>query len=144
MVHPWVCKCSCVPSIHEVRYYNASRVPRSGRRHGRSTQPMINISNKAAAELRRIVQEQDETDAAIRVFVQGACGCGAAHYGMGIETEIGEGEELLDANGIRIVIDPESAPYLDGAEIDYRDSLMGRGFMIKNPNQSGGCGCGGH
>ncbi|HZT06493.1 MAG TPA: iron-sulfur cluster assembly accessory protein [Chloroflexota bacterium] len=105
---------------------------------------MITISDKAAAELRRIVDENDQADAAIRVFVQGACGCGAAHYGMGIETDIGEDEDVLDANGIKLVVDRESAPYLEGAEIDYRDSLMGRGFMIKNPNQAGGCGCGGH
>ena len=103
---------------------------------------MISISDKAAEELRRIVSEQEEADAAIRVFVQGACGCGAAHYGMGVETEFGADEELIDANGGKFVIDPESAPYLEGAEIDYRDSLMGRGFMIKNPNQGGGCGCG--
>jgi iron-sulfur cluster assembly protein len=103
---------------------------------------MINISEKAAEELRRIVSEQEETDAAIRVFVQGACGCGAAHYGMGVETEFGADEQLIDANGVKFVIDPESAPYLEGAEIDYRDSLMGRGFMIKTPNLGGGCGCG--
>ena len=103
---------------------------------------MISISDKAAAELRRIVDEQDETEAAIRVFVQGACGCGAAHYGMGIETEFSADEQFIDANGVKLVVDPESAPYLEGAEIDYRDSLMGRGFMIKNPNAGGGCGCG--
>jgi iron-sulfur cluster assembly protein len=103
---------------------------------------MISISDKAAEELRRIVGEQDEAETAIRVFVQGACGCGAAHYGMGIETEFGADEQLIDTNGVKFVIDPESAPYLEGAEIDYRDSLMGRGFMIKNPNQGGGCGCG--
>ena len=103
---------------------------------------MITISDKAAEELRRIVEDQDEADAAIRVFVQGACGCGAAHYGMGIEHEFGADEQLIDANGIKVVFDAESAPYLEGAEIDYRDSLMGRGFMIKNPNQGGGCGCG--
>jgi iron-sulfur cluster assembly protein len=103
---------------------------------------MINITDKAAEELRRIVADQDEAEAAIRVFVQGACGCGAAHYGMGVETEFSPDEQLIDANGVKFVIDPESAPYLEGAEIDYRDSLMGRGFMIKNPNQGGGCGCG--
>jgi iron-sulfur cluster assembly protein len=103
---------------------------------------MINITDKAAEELRRIVSEQEEADAAIRVFVQGACGCGAAHYGMGVETEFSADEQLIDANGVKFVIDPESAPYLEGAEIDYRDSLMGRGFMIKNPTQGGGCGCG--
>ena len=104
---------------------------------------MMNVSDRAVAELKRIVDEQGQTDAAVRVFVQGACGCGAAHYGMGLETEFGEEESLIEAGGIRFVVDPDSVPYLEGAEIDYQDGLMNRGFMIKNPTrQGGGCGCG--
>lgn len=105
---------------------------------------MIVLSDRAAIELKRIVAERGQEEAAIRVFVQGACGCGAAQYGMGLEDEIAEGENVLEANGIKLVVDPESAPYLEGCEIDYQDTLMRRGFMIKNPNRpvGGGCGCG--
>src|SRR3954454_2466513 len=104
---------------------------------------MVTLTDQAATEMRRILQEQGEAEVAIRVFVQGACGCGSAHYGMGVEDEIAEEDSIIEASGVRFVIDPDSAPYLDGAEIDYKDGLMGRGFTIVNPNQtSSGCGCG--
>jgi len=104
---------------------------------------MFNVTDRAATELKKLFDEQNEEASAVRVFVQGACGCGAAHYGMGLEDEIGEDESVLETGGVRFVVDPDSAPYLEGAEIDFRDELMGRGFMIRNPNQQGGgCGCG--
>ena len=104
---------------------------------------MMVVSDRAVAELRKIVDEQGQEDAAVRLFVQGACGCGSAHYGMGLETEFGEDESFVEAGGLRFVMDPDSAPYLEGAEIDYQDGLMQHGFMIKNPTRGGGgCGCG--
>jgi iron-sulfur cluster assembly protein len=105
---------------------------------------MINITEAAATELKRIVDENGEPDMAVRVFVEGACGCGAARYGMGLESDVEEDEQVLETSGIRFVVDQDSAPYLEGAEIDFRDSLMGRGFTIKGAVQSsgGGCGCG--
>src|SRR5687767_10610024 len=104
---------------------------------------MISLSDQAAVEMKRLMEEQGVAEAAIRVFVQGACGCGSAQYGMGIEDEIAENDSIVDAAGVKFVIDPESAPYLEGAEIDYKDGLMGRGFTIVNPTRtSSGCGCG--
>lgn len=104
---------------------------------------MINLTDRAATEMRRLIEEQGPAAAAIRVFVRGACGCGAAQYGMGLDDEIGEGDGIIEAQGVKLVVDSDSASHLEGAEIDYSDSLMGRGFMIKNPNRtSTGCGCG--
>ena len=103
---------------------------------------MITVSEQAATELKRLIEEQDQSEVAVRVFVSGSCGCGAAHYGMGLDTAYTAEEHLFDDEGLRLVADSESAPFLDGAEIDYRDSLMGRGFTIRNPNAGGGCGCG--
>ena len=107
---------------------------------------MITVSERATSELQRIITEQEEPDLAIRVFVSGACGCGAAHYGMGVENEFAEADSVFETAGVKLVVDPESAPYLEGAEIDFRDSLMGRGFTIVNPAKpgggGGGCGCG--
>ena len=103
---------------------------------------MFTVTDRAASELKKLVEEQGESQAsAVRVFVQGACGCGAANYGMGFEEEIGEEESVLESGGVRFVVDPDSAPHLEGAEIDFSDSLMGHGFMIRNPNKQGG-GCG--
>ena len=104
---------------------------------------MITVSELAATELKRLIQEQGQDEVAVRVFITGSCGCGAAHYGMGLDTDYTAEEHVFDDHGLRLVADHDSAPLLDGAEIDYRDSLMGRGFTIKNPNASGGgCGCG--
>jgi iron-sulfur cluster assembly protein len=104
---------------------------------------MITVSERAASELKRLIDEQGQEDLAVRVFVTGSCGCGAAHYGMGLDNDLTPEDNVFDASGVRVVADGESAPLLEGAEIDYRDSLMGRGFTIKNPNAGGGgCGCG--
>ena len=103
---------------------------------------MISLTDQAAVEMKRILQEQGVGEAAIRVFVQGACGCGSAQYGMGIEDDIAEDDSIVDAAGVKFVIDPDSAPYLDGAEIDYKDDLEGAQFVIKNPTASSTCGCG--
>jgi len=107
---------------------------------------MITVSERATSELKRIITEQEGPDLAIRVFVAGSCGCGAAHYGMGVENEFTEAESVFEAEGVKLVVDMESAPHLEGAEIDFRDSLMGRGFTIVNPSKpgggGGGCGCG--
>ena len=104
---------------------------------------MITVSERAATELKRILDEQSQENMAVRVFVSGSCGCGAAHYGMGLDNDLAEDDHVFDSAGLKLVADGDSAPFLDGAEIDYRDSLMGRGFTIRNPNQTGGgCGCG--
>lgn len=105
---------------------------------------MIEISDRAVSEMKHFIAEEAEPDTAIHVFVSGACGCGKAHYGMAIGSDIPEGANIFEYDGVRLVVDTESAPYLEGAEIDFQDSLMGRGFVIRNPNQQGtGCGCGG-
>ena len=105
---------------------------------------MINVSDRAVAEMKHFIAEEADPETAVHVFVSGACGCGKAHYGMAIGNEIPEAAHIFDIEGIRLVVDAESAPQLEGAEIDFQDSLMGRGFVIRNPNQtSTGCGCGG-
>ena len=105
---------------------------------------MINVSDRAVSEMKTFLAEEANADAAIHVFVSGACGCGKANYGMALGSEIPETAHIFDLEGVRLVVDQESAPYLDGAEIDFQDGLMGRGFVIKNPNiTSTGCGCGG-
>jgi iron-sulfur cluster assembly accessory protein len=106
---------------------------------------MINVSDRAVAEMKHFIAEEADPDVAVHVFVSGACGCGKAHYGMAIGNEIPEEAHIFDMEGVKLVVDAESAPYLEGAEIDFKDGLMGRGFTINNPAQqgNGGCGCGG-
>lgn len=105
---------------------------------------MINVSERAFTEMKRFIAEQKDPDTAVHVFVESACHCGAARYGMALGSEIPQGANIQEFDGIRLVVDSDSAPNLEGAEIDFRESLMERGFVISNPTiQRTGCGCGG-
>ena len=76
-----------------------------------------------------------------RIVVLGG-GCSGFQYGLNIEDEPESDDEILDIRGVKIFVDPFSAQYLEGIEIDYVTSVMGQGFTFNNPNASGGCGCG--
>jgi iron-sulfur cluster assembly protein len=76
----------------------------------------------------------------LRIYVQGG-GCSGFQYGMVLD-EAADGDEILEVSGIRVIVDPMSLRYLDGAEVDYKNDLLGGGFAIKNPNAVSTCGCG--
>ena len=101
----------------------------------------IDISDRAAQEVHGLLERQNKPDAMLRVFVAGG-GCSGFQYGMTLEEEPMEGDEQFEANGVRVIVDPRSALYLDGANIDFVESLMGGGFKIDNPNAASSCGCG--
>lgn len=77
----------------------------------------------------------------LRVFVQGG-GCGGMQYGMTFENQLREGDQVFEQHGLRVYVDSVSLFYIDGARIDYMDSLMGGGFHIENPQAVSACGCG--
>lgn len=102
----------------------------------------IAISASAASKLREVMSAKDLGDAGLRVFVSGG-GCSGLQYGMAFETAGGEADDtVFEAHGLSVYMDPISLPYLQGASIDYVDSLMGGGFKIENPNAVSSCGCG--
>ena len=102
---------------------------------------MVKLSDRAAAEIKGLLENQGKTDAMLRVFVAGG-GCSGFQYGMALEDMPMEGDSQYDINGVKVIIDPRSIMYLNGAEIDYVDSLRGGGFKIDNPNAVSSCGCG--
>ena len=102
---------------------------------------MINLTSAAADKLQDIMTEKGITDHALRVFVSGG-GCSGLSYGMTFAEGPDIGDQTFDMNGVQVVVDPGSIMYLDGAEIDYIDSLMGGGFRIENPNAVQSCACG--
>jgi iron-sulfur cluster insertion protein len=75
------------------------------------------------------------------VFVQGG-GCSGFQYGLMIEDSPGAADQSFESNGVKLFIDPISARYLSGAEVDFVDSVTGGGFTIRNPNAKSTCGCG--
>jgi iron-sulfur cluster assembly protein len=105
----------------------------------------IMVSDKAAGQLVNILGEQGKPDAMLRVWVAGL-GCSGFRYGMGIEDRAPEQDDaIFDANGIRVVIDPQSLSYMDGSTVDWIEDPVNGGFSIANPNPAPEteCGCGG-
>lgn len=110
-----------------------------------ATTSLIQVSELAADKLSEILKEQGEENGMLRVMVTPSPNGGFQHV-LGVESEPKEEDIVIEAFGIKVVIDGESAPLLEGAEIDYVDGLMRSGFVISNPNiehSGGGCGCGG-
>lgn len=103
----------------------------------------INITPTAVTTVQKFIEEQGEdTQAAgLRVAVLPG-GCSGFQYGLNIEETPADDDEILEMEGLRLFIDPFSAQYLEGVEIDYVTTMMGSGFTFRNPNASGGCGCG--
>jgi len=103
---------------------------------------MVTLSDKAAAEIKSIMEQNGGTFHGIRVFVAGG-GCSGMSYGMQIADEPATSEDLVfDGTGVKVIVDMGSHQYLDGASIDFDDSLQGGGFRINNPNAAKSCGCG--
>jgi len=102
---------------------------------------MINVSQSAATKINELLAEEQKQTSGLRVFVQGG-GCSGFQYGLMIEDSAGPGDTSLESNGVTLFIDPISARYLDGAEVDFVDSVTGGGFTIRNPNAKSTCGCG--
>jgi iron-sulfur cluster assembly protein len=103
---------------------------------------VITLSPTAADKLVSIMTEKGVRDThALRVFVSGG-GCSGMQYGMTFDNNPRAADLILEQQGLRVLIDPRSLPYLEGASIDYVDSLMGGGFHIENPNAVSSCGCG--
>ena len=102
---------------------------------------MINVSSAAATKITELLAEEQKLKSGLRVFVQGG-GCSGFQYGLMIEENGGDGDQVFQSNGVTLYVDPISIRYLKGAEVDFVDNNMGGGFTIKNPNAKSTCGCG--
>ena len=102
---------------------------------------MITVSQSATAKIQDILTEENNPALKLRVFVQGG-GCSGMQYGFTLDDVQNEDDWDLDVDGVRILVDSMSGGYLQGAEIDYKDDVMGASFTIKNPNAQTTCGCG--
>jgi iron-sulfur cluster assembly accessory protein len=106
-----------------------------------TTTPLLEVTQLAAERLSSMMRERELEGYALRVFVSGG-GCSGLQYGMTFDDEVREGDNDFTSSELRILVDPISARYLQGASVDYVDNLMGGGFKIENPNAVSGCGCG--
>jgi len=101
----------------------------------------LTLSDEAVRRLRTVLASQKQPEGALRVYVTPG-GCSGFSYGMSIETDPADDDQVVQQEDVRVVVDPFSFQYLEGAQIDYVDALMGGGFQVINPNAVKSCACG--
>jgi iron-sulfur cluster assembly protein len=107
-----------------------------------ATEPrLVQLTDKATGELRKIIAAEGRDDLGLRVFVSPG-GCSGLNYGMSLEEASDEGDFVVEQEGLRIFVDEFSANFVKGAQIDYVAGLMGAGFTVHNPNAKKSCACG--
>lgn len=102
---------------------------------------MIELSRAAVSEVRRLQSKHHTPEAYLRLGVQQG-GCAQFYYTLDFEPTLNTGDRVYDCSGIRIVVDAQSFPSLNGLRLDYSEDLMGGGFRFHNPNAVESCGCG--
>ena len=106
-----------------------------------ATEDPLFFTDAAAAKVKELVEEENNDALMLRVFISGG-GCSGFQYGFTFDESLGEGDVVIERNGVKLLIDPMSVQYLTGAEIDYTEGLEGAQFVIRNPNAATTCGCG--
>ena len=101
----------------------------------------LKISPDAVTRVRQLLASKDNPDVMLRVYIQGG-GCSGFQYGFQFDEDAQEDDISIEQDGIKILVDMLSLQYLGGAEIDYKDDIMGSRFLVNNPNASTTCGCG--
>lgn len=101
---------------------------------------MLTITEVAAKKIKDLIGEDAGTQG-LRVYVKGG-GCSGYSYGMLLEEKVSEEDTVVEMNGVKVIVDPQSMPLISGSVVDYSDSLQGAGFQIKNPAAKTTCGCG--
>lgn len=106
---------------------------------------MLTVSDVASRKLGEILATQSETVVGLRVHAMAGC-CSGPSFGMSLATESAPGDWTGDFGGVKLLVDADSAPLLEGASIDYVETPTGAGFTIHSPRpvSGGGCACGGH
>ena len=102
---------------------------------------MLNLTDVAAAKVAEFLNQHKRPDALLRVRVVGG-GCSGFQYQLALDDESRNGDQVFEQNGVKLLVDERSLPYLQGTEIDYVEDLMGAGFRFNNPNAVSNCGCG--
>ena len=106
-----------------------------------AAEPLVTMTEAAVQKVVELRAREGKEDAGLRLFIKSG-GCSGFSYGLAFDTQVGEGDRVEEHSGVRVFIDSLSQKYVDGAEIDYVDSLMGSGFAIYNPNAVSSCACG--
>jgi iron-sulfur cluster assembly accessory protein len=102
----------------------------------------VTLTERAADKVKALMAQEPAGEAEVlRLAIRGG-GCGGFEYALGFDRGAADGDSEAEFHGVHVVVDPASAPYLEGATVDFVESLQESGFKIENPNASGSCGCG--
>ena len=99
------------------------------------------FTEAAATKVKELIEEEGNDALKLRVYISGG-GCSGFQYGFTFDEEIGDGDTVIENEGVKLLVDPMSFQYLSGAEIDYSEGMEGAQFVIRNPNAQTTCGCG--
>ena len=102
---------------------------------------VVSVTASAIAKVRSLIEEEDNPDLKLRVYVTGG-GCSGFQYGFTFDDAVADDDSIVERDGVKVVVDAMSYPYLVGARVDYEEGLQGSKFVIQNPNASSTCGCG--
>lgn len=102
---------------------------------------MINLSDSAKNHIQNLIEQENDPELKLRIFVQGG-GCSGMQYGFTFDKKVADDDFVLSFDHIAIIIDSVSSQYLENSEINWNEDLMGSSFSIKNPNATTSCGCG--
>ncbi len=102
---------------------------------------MLTLTENAVKKIKELLSEENNPNLKLRSFVQGG-GCSGMQYGFTFDETQNEDDFVIENDGIAVLVDSMSMQYMDGANIDYKDDLMGSSFSIDNPNAQTSCGCG--
>ncbi len=102
---------------------------------------MIEITDDAKKKVQKMVLAEQADGKHLRIYVEGG-GCSGLQYGLKFDDNLHEDDEIIDCGTFQVVVDRMSLPFLDGAQVDYKDTLMESGFKIQNPQAKSTCGCG--
>jgi iron-sulfur cluster insertion protein len=105
-----------------------------------SETPIV-FTESAALKVAELLAEENNPSLKLRVYITGG-GCSGFQYGFTFDDKVAEDDTVIEKCGVTVVIDSMSLPYLQGAEIDYKEDLAGARFVIRNPNAQTTCGCG--
>ena len=101
----------------------------------------INLTARAVQKVRNLVEEEQNDELKLRVFITGG-GCSGFQYGFTFDEIAAEDDTAIEIDGVTLLVDPMSFQYLAGSEVDYTEGLEGSRFVINNPNATTTCGCG--
>lgn len=106
-----------------------------------TTRAVLTVTERAAEKARALAAREGAAEAFLRVRVV-AGGCSGFSYRLGFEAEAGAEDHIVEGHGLRVLVDPKSAPIVEGSTLDFEDALLGGGFKVRNPRAQHECSCG--